>query len=140
MGISVGKLALYTACAGVPPRMCLPVLLDCGTNNEEFLADPFYMGLRQVCCFCRCFWMMKALMVSMHGQKRERGEKFEALVDEFMNACKDKYGPNVLLQFEDFGNSTAFNLLRKYQKTHCTFNDDIQVRLSRDVCMVATLF
>ncbi|CAI5728334.1 unnamed protein product [Peronospora destructor] len=77
MGIPVGKLALYTVCAGVPPRMCLPVVLDCGTNNEECLADRFYIGLRQ---------------------KR----------------------------FEDFGNSTAFNLLRKYQNTHCTFNDDIQ--------------
>lgn len=86
--------------------MCLPVVLDCGTNNEAFLADPFYMGLRQ---------------------KREQGERFEQLVEEFMDAAKAKYGPQVLLQFEDFGNTTAFHLLRKFEKTHCTFNDDIQV-------------
>lgn len=105
MGIPIGKLALYTACAGVPPHMCLPVVLDCGTNNETFLSDPFYMGIRE---------------------KRQQGERFIQLVDEFMNTAKKKYGAHVLLQFEDFGNTTAFHLLRKYENTHCTFNDDIQ--------------
>ncbi|TYZ64951.1 hypothetical protein PybrP1_013230 [[Pythium] brassicae (nom. inval.)] len=75
------------------------------SSSTAFLADPLYMGLRQ---------------------KRERGARFEQLVEEFMDAAKAKYGPQVLLQFEDFGNTTAFHLLRKFEKTHCTFNDDIQ--------------
>ncbi|CCI46705.1 unnamed protein product [Albugo candida] len=105
LGIPVGKLALYTACAGVPPSYCLPVVLDVGTNNEQLLNDPLYIGVRA---------------------RRDRGEKFAKLVDELMTSAKAKYGPNVLLQFEDFGNTTAFEMLRKYQSTHCTFNDDIQ--------------
>ena len=77
MGIPIGKLALYTVCAGVHPRHCLPVTLDCGTNNEQLLKDPFYMGLKQ---------------------RRERGEKYDQLVHEFMDAAKQKYGDSVLLQ------------------------------------------
>src|SRR5262245_38395011 len=104
MGIPIGKLALYTACAGVPPQYCLPVLLDVGTNDQNLLDDPLYLGLRQ---------------------QRVRGADYHAFVDEFVAAALELH-PSCCIQWEDFANLNAVPILERFRDKICTYNDDIQ--------------
>ena len=104
MGIPIGKLALYTACAGVPPQYCLPVVLDVGTNNQVLLDDPLYQGLRH---------------------NRVRGEEYMSFVDEFVAAVQSLY-PKCCIQWEDFANINAVPILERFCDKICTYNDDIQ--------------
>jgi malate dehydrogenase (oxaloacetate-decarboxylating) len=104
MGIPIGKMALYTALGGVHPEHCLPILLDVGTDNEERLNSPIYIGWRH---------------------HRVRGDEYDAFVDEFVQCVKQRW-PWVLLQWEDFAGTNASRLLHRYRNQLCTFNDDIQ--------------
>ena len=104
MGIPIGKLALYVACAGIHPSQCLPVMFDIGTNNKEILDDPLYLG---------------------YPHKRLEGEAYLELMEEFVDAIQDKF-PKALIQFEDFLTPNAYKLLQDYRCKVLSFNDDIQ--------------
>jgi malate dehydrogenase (oxaloacetate-decarboxylating) len=104
MGIPIGKMALYTALAGIPPEHCLPVLLDVGTDNEALLNDPIYIG-----------W----------EHHRIRGQEYDDFVEAFVAAVMRRW-PHILLQWEDFAGDNAARLLQRYRDRLCTFNDDIQ--------------
>ena len=104
MGIPIGKLALYSACAGIDPSQCLPIVLDVGTDNARFRSDPRYQGRREL---------------------RVRGQEYADFIDEFVTAVQ-RHFPNALLQFEDFATPNAVALLKQYQERLLCFNDDIQ--------------
>ncbi len=114
MGIPIGKLSIYAGCGGINPANSLPITLDVGTNNQERLADPMYIGARH---------------------ERVRGQKYDDFIEAFVQAVMKRW-PDIMLQWEDFGKTNANRLLDKYRDRLCTFNDDIQ---GTAVVAIATL-
>ena len=104
MGIPIGKLVLYTICAGINPTKCLPITIDVGTNNQKLIDDPMYLGL---------------------SHRRIKGSNYEDFIDEVISSL-DEVFPKAVIQFEDFGNKNASHFLKKYKKKYRIFNDDIQ--------------
>jgi len=104
MGIPIGKLQLYTACAGVPPQCLLPMYLDAGTNNEQYLHDPLYLGIRR---------------------PRPSTEELYSFVDELVEAVQELF-PRCCIHFEDWAGSDAVHLLQRYRDKYCVYNDDVQ--------------
>ena len=104
MGIPIGKLQLYTACAGVPPQYLLPMYLDAGTNNEQYLHDPLYLGMRKA---------------------RPKTEELYSFVDEFVEAVQELF-PKCCIHFEDWTGVDAVHLLQRYRDKYCIYNDDVQ--------------
>ena len=104
MGIPIGKLQLYTACAGVPPQYLLPMYLDAGTNNEQYLHDSLYLGMRRA---------------------RPSGEELYSFVDEFVEAVQAVF-PKCCIHFEDWTGADAVHLLQRYRSKYCVYNDDVQ--------------
>jgi len=104
MGIPIGKLQLYTACAGVPPQYLLPMYLDAGTNNEQYLHDPLYLGMRRA---------------------RPSTEELYSFVDEFVEAVQSVF-PKCCIHFEDWTGADAVHLLQRYRNNYCVYNDDVQ--------------
>ena len=117
--IPIGKLQLYTACAGVPPQYLLPMYLDAGTNNEQYLHDPLYLGMRKTRP------STEDLVVDQFGRNWSTTEDLYSFVDEFVEAVQEVF-PKCCIHFEDWTGVDAVHLLQRYRDKYCVYNDDVQ--------------